>query len=162
MNFETYINAWTKNEVTQGRIMIGLGVLVVLSIYFIVKSNNEFFKGAIIPFAILAFIGIFYGGYIVYSRPAHAQESIIRYAQSPEKGIEEEEAKHIMDNQLGNTLLKVYPILVILSAIGLMLASTPHYKGMAVGFVLLFISTYIIDYGFISRSDKFIEFLHTL
>lgn len=37
-----------------------------------------------------------------------------------------------------------------------------YVKGMAIGFVILFASTYIIDNGFVTRSDAFLSFLDTL
>ena len=53
----------------------------------------------------------------------------------------------------------VYPIGIILAILVLMMISSFYFKGMAIGFVFLFASVYIIDYGFVSRSDAFLAFL---
>jgi hypothetical protein len=163
MDFIEYANSWSKSEVTQGRIMIATGILVLLAFVSILKSNNEFLRGALIPLSLLVLVLIGYGSYILYSRPAHVQSSIELYKQSKEKAIESEKEKHINDNKAGKTLTKyVYPGLVILSSLMLFFVSSPNYKGMAIGFIILFAATYIIDTGFVSRSDAFLEFLNKL
>jgi len=163
MDFITYTNSWVKSEVTQGRIMIGVGVLLLFALYGIFRSENELLKGTVIPLGLLLAVLIGYGGYILYSRPAHAKESIAQYQKEQTIAIEQERTKHINDNKAGKTLMRfVYPLLMIVSALALFILPSPYYKGMAVGFVLLFVSTYIIDYGFVSRSDAFLSFLDTL
>ena len=163
MNFIEYINTWAKSEVTHGRIMIGIGILLLLTFYTIFRSQNELLKGALIPLGLLVVILIGYGGYILYSRPAHAKSSIASYQSAETEAIAQEKEKHINDNKAGKTLIRfVYPGLMLLSVVALFLVSTPYYKGMALGFILLFVSTYIMDSGFVSRSDAFLDFLETL
>ena len=163
MDFIEYTNTWAKSEVTQGRIMIGIGILLLFIVYIIFRSENEFLKGSLIPLGLLLAVLIGYGSYILYSRPAHAKESIALYQESKTEAIEAEKIKHINDNKAGKTLLRyVYPILMLLSALSLLFDSSPYYKGMAIGFVLLFVSTYIMDNGFVSRSDAFLSFLNAL
>ena len=163
MNFIEYINTWVQREVTQGKIMIGVGILLLFVFYFIFRSQNELLKGSLIPLGLLLLVLIGYGGYILFSRPAHAKESIALFEKSKMEAIEKEKVKHINDNKAGKNLMKyVYPTLIILSALSLLFISSPYYKGMAIGFVLLFVSTYIIDNGFVSRSDAFLVFLNNI
>ena len=162
MDFIEYTNAWVRSEVIQGRIMIGVGLLLLFVFFSIFRSQNELLKGILIPLGLLLLILIGYGSYILYSRPAHARKSISLYEKSREKAIEKEKVKHVNDNKAGKALLRyVYPTLMMLSALVLLFIPSPYYQGMAVGFVLLFASTYIIDYGFVSRSDAFLSFLDT-
>ncbi len=163
MNFTEYMDAWVKSEVTQGRTMIFIGFICCIAVYFIYKNSNELLNGSLFPLGLLILILMGYGAYIVYSRPVHARESISLYEHSPSKAIEAEIKKHIDDNKLGKTLLKwVYPIGIIGGGLLLFLIPSVYYRGMAIGFILVFLSTYIIDYGFISRSDNFISFLKDL
>lgn len=159
MDFIEYANNWAKSEVTQAKIMIGIGILLLVAFIAIIKSENELLRGMLIPMSLLLIILIGYGGYILYSRPAHINESIALYQQSEKEAITKEQTKHINDNKAGKTLLKVYPILMLISVIALFFVSSPYYKGMAVGFAILFIATFIIDSGFVSRSDAFLSFL---
>jgi len=163
MNFVEYANAWSKSEVTQGRIMVGIGLLLLFVLYNIFRSQNELLRGMLIPLSLIALVLIGYGSYILSSRPAHVNNSIALYKTSPAKAIEKEKLKHLNDNKAGKTLTKyVYPSLMLISVLLLITLSSPYFKGMALGFVLLFVSTYIIDYGFISRSDAFIDFLNRI
>jgi hypothetical protein len=162
MDFIEYANSWAKSEVTQARIMIGIGVLLLVAFIGIIKSENELLRGSLIPMGLLLIILLGYGSYILYSRPAHVKESIAFYQQSDKEAIVKEQTKHINDNKAGKTLLKIYPILMLVSIIALLFISSPYYKGMAVGFTVLFIATFIIDSGFVSRSDSFLVFLSGL
>jgi len=159
MDFIDYTNHWVKSEVIQGKIMITFGVLLLLVFIGIIKSQNELLRGMLIPIGLMFIILIGYGGFILQSRPNHAKNSISLYQQSKKDAIDNEKSKHINDNKAGKTLMKVYPILIILCIVALLCISNPYYKGMTIGFALLFISAYIIDYGFVSRSDAFLSFL---
>ena len=160
MDFVEYTNTWAKSEVLQGKIMVGLGVLLILAFVAILRSEHELLKGSLIPFGLLLVVLIGYGSYILYSRPAHAKESIALYQKSAQEAITNEIAKHTNDNKAGKTLMRfVYPTLIIVSALMLFFIPGAYYKGMAIGFIILFASTYIMDYGFVSRSDAFIYFL---
>lgn len=160
MDFIEYTNIWVQREVTQGRIMIGIGILFLLVFYSIFRNQNELLRGSLIPLGLLVVMLLGYGGYILYSRPAHAKEGIALYQTNKTEAIAKEKVKHIEDNKAGKTLMRyVYPTIILISAIALFLVSTPYYKGMALGFILLALSTYVTDYGFVSRSDAFLEFL---
>ena len=112
-----------------------------------------------IPLSLLLAILLGYGSYMLYSRPAHAKEIIKLHQKSPDEAIKKEMAKHINDNKTGKVLMRVYPLLMLVSIGGLIFVSSPHYKGMAVGFALLFIAMFLIDNGFVARSEEFLSFL---
>jgi len=162
MNFTDYISTWVKQEVLQGRIMVGIGVLVLAAFLFIIRSENEMLRGSLIPLVLLLLVLIGYGSYILYSRPNHAKQSITQYQNNSKEAIVLEKAKHINDNKAGKTLLKIYPIFMLVSIVALFFVASPFYKGMALGFAILFISIFIIDSGFVSRSDAFIAYLERL
>ena len=162
MEFTNFTNDWAKSEVFQGKMMIGIGIFLSIVFVAILRSDNTLLKGGLIPFSLLLAILLGYGSYMLYSRPAHAQEIIRLYQKSPDKAIKQERAKHINDNKTGKVLICVYPLLMLVSIVALIFVSTPHYKGMAVGFALLFISMFVIDNGFVSRSESFLSFLKEL
>lgn len=58
--------------------------------------------------SLLLIILIGYGGYILYSRPAHVKESIVLYQQSEKEAISREETKHINDNNEGHYKTKYH------------------------------------------------------
>lgn len=162
MDFIEYANNWAKSEVIQGQIMIGIGVLFLAAFIGILRSEVEFLRGSLVPIALIILMLIGYGGYILSSRPAHVRQSIERYQQSANEAIKLEKAKHINDNKTGKTLMKIYPLLAIGAIVALMLIPSPYSKGMAMGFAVLFLATYIMDNGFVTRSDAFLQFLGEL
>lgn len=158
MDFIQQLQLWEKGELLQGKIMIGIGVLVLIAFISIFRSQNELLRGALIPLGLLLLVLIGYGGYILSSRPAHVTQSVALYEQNKDEAITKEIEKHTNDNKAGKTLIKyVYPALIILSALVLLFISSLYYKGMAIGFILLFSATYIIDNGFVNRSDVVIK-----
>ncbi len=80
MDFIEYTNMWVQREVTQGKIMIGIGIFLLFVFFSILRSQNELLRGSLIPIVLLLVILIGYGSYILYSRPAHAKESIALYS----------------------------------------------------------------------------------
>lgn len=142
--------------------MMIVGVIIIFATYGIWRSDNDLLRGMLIPLALLIVILIGYGAYILYSRPAHARDSIALYQTSTQDAIAKERTKHITDNKVGNTLLRTYPILMLLSVLVLIFVNDPHYKGMAIGFAFLFAAAFIIDSGFVSRSNAFIDFSNRL
>ena len=151
MEFTDYTNDWAKSEVLQGRIMMAIGIFLSIVFVAILRSDNVLLKGSMIPLSLLLAILLGYGSYMLYSRPAHAKEIIKLHQKSPDEAIKKEMAKHINDNKTGKVLMRVYPLLMLVSIGGLIFVSSPHYKGMAVGFALLFIAMFLIDNGFLSR-----------
>ena len=162
MNYLEYLNTWLKSELLQGKIMIGIGILLIPAFWAIIKSEHSLLKGTLIPLGLLLVVLIGYGSFMLYSRPAHAKAGMALYEKSETESLQTERAKHVNDNKAGNTLMKVYPILVIISMMPLFFNISDHYKGMGLGFAILFIALFIIDYGFVSRSNAFIAFLDSL
>ncbi len=159
MKFVDYTNDWAKSEVYQGKIMIGIGLFLAIAFIAIFRSENVLLRGALFPMGLLLAILLGYGCFIIYSRPAHAKVIIGVHQKSSQAAIKQEIAKHENDNKAGKLLLRIYSILMLVSVIALLFVSSPHNKGLALGFVLLFISTFIIDTGFVTRSDNFLAFL---
>jgi len=163
MEFIQQLQLWEKGELLQGEIMIGLGVVFLIGFIFIFRIQNEFLRGTLIPLSLLLVVFIGYGSYILYSRPAHVKQSISRYQSSKKEAVVKEIEKHTNDNKAGKTLIKyVYPSLIILSAAFLLFVTNMYYKGMLLGFIILFIATYVIDTGFVSRSETVIKFLDSI
>lgn len=163
MSFAEYMSNWASSELLQGKIMIGIGVFLAIAFVGIFRNENELLRGSLVPLAILLTVLIGYGGYILYSRPTHAKSSVEMYEKSPQEAIAQEIEKHVNDNKAGKTLMRyVYPSIMIVSALAVLFVSGTYFKGMGLGFVLLSVSTYVIDNGFVTRSDAFIAFLETI
>lgn len=160
MEFTDYTNTWAKSEVLQGKIMIAIGLFLSVAFIAIYRSENQLLRGSLIPLGLLLAILLGYGSFILYSRPAHAKEIIQLYQKNPKEAVKQETTKQINDNKAGKLLIRIYPILMLISVIAFIFVSASYYKGTALGFVLLFVSMFIIDNGFVSRSNAFLSFLN--
>lgn len=159
MNFIEYSTNWADAEVQQGKVMMGVGILLSIAFVLILRGENILLRGSLIPLGLLLAVLIGYGSYILYSRPAHSKEIIMLYTKNSGEAIKQEIAKHEGDNKAGKLLLRTYPILMLISVIALIFVSSSYHKGMALGFILFFVSAFIIDTGFVSRSARFLSFL---
>lgn len=163
MDFIDYTIHWAKAEIAQGRLMILTGIIFSFITYAAYNSPTSFYRGTFIPLLLLLFILIGYGAYIMYSRPIHAEETIALFEVNPSSAIDLEKIKHASDNNLGNLLLRfVYPTFIIGACLLLLFIKDPYLKGLAIGLVLLFTTTYFIDSGFVHRSDKFLLYLQSI
>ena len=139
--------------------MIGIGFFLAIIFAAAFRSENVLLKGSLIPLGLLLAILLGYGSFIIYSRAAHAKEIIEVYQTSSSVAIKQETAKHKNDTKVGKLLIRIYPFLMLVSVVALLFVSPLYYKRMALGFVLLFMAAFIIDNGFVSRSDAFLSFL---
>lgn len=163
MSFAEYMSNWVSSELLQGKIMIGIGILLAIAFIAIFRSENELLRGSLIPLGLLLTVLIGYGGYILQSRPEHAKQNIELYKKSPNEAIEKEIEKHVNDNKAGKTLIRfVYPSIILISALLVFFVSSTFFKGMGLGFTVFAVSAFIIDNGFVTRSDAFIAFLETI
>jgi len=134
MDFIEYSTQWVKSEVLQGRIMVVIGILLLFAFIAIMRNGNEMMRGSLIPMALLLLVLIGYGSYILYSRPAHSKQSIALYEKSKEEALTQEVEKHISDNKAGKMLLRIYPILMLVSVIALFLVSS-YYSDAFLAFL---------------------------
>lgn len=157
MNLTHILQIWLKGELLQGKVMITVGILLLFAVIGIFRSQHELLRGSLIPLILLLTVLIGYGGYILQSRTAHVEQSTAMYKTSSVDAVKKEIEKHRSDNKAGNTLMKIYPVLAIIAIIAVMLLPSVFYKGLALGLAFMFLSTYVIDYGFVSRSNTVIE-----
>ncbi|MBO9490368.1 hypothetical protein J7384_08345 [Endozoicomonas sp. G2_1] len=162
MNFNQILQIWLKGELLQGKVMIIVGVLLLLAAIAIFRNQNELLRGTLLPIGFLITVLIGYGGYILQSRPAHVAQSEALYHSSPIQAVAREIDKHTSDNQIGNTLLKIYPVLAIIAIVVLMWLPSGSYRGIALGFTFVFLSALIIDNGFVTRSNAVIQAISKL
>ncbi len=163
MAFSDHLQTWLKGELTQGKIMIGMGILVLIAFIAILKSHNQLLRGSLIPMGLIILILIGYGGYILQSRTAHVQNTLALYQQEPKEAIKKEIEKHTNDNKIGKPNLQYFiPTALVLLGLSLFFIKSPYYQGMVLGFILLFVINYVLDYGFVSRSETVLKYLEKI
>lgn len=161
INFTEHIHNWAKAEVLQGKIMIVVGVLFLIALLSILKSQHQLLRGASIPFSIIVTILIGYGSYVIHSRTMHIKERLALFQKSQQEAIVKEKNKHAKEYKMGKIFMKTYPILVIITMVALLFLNSTYYQGWCIGMAILSIIAFIVDYGFVSRSSTFLSFLNT-
>ncbi|MCP4521393.1 MAG: hypothetical protein GY827_06840 [Cytophagales bacterium] len=145
MDFIKYTTEWVKGEVFQGKIMIGIGILLLVGAIAIFKSEHEVLRGTLIPLGLIIIALLGYGGFQIAGRPAHIDKVNTIYQQNPKEAIEQEYNKAMKDNKAYSTLKPVWAGLIILSVILYFIFSSYYFKGLAIGGVALFLSLLILD-----------------
>ena len=132
-----------------------------ICLFFILKGQHALLRGTLIPLGLLSLVLVGYGSFILYSRPQHAKQSMEIFENNWQEGVEKEKEKHINDNKAGKALMSyVYPGLILLGALGMFFFKSPSIQGVFLGIIVLAASIFVLDYGFVSRSDAFIEYLN--
>lgn len=149
MNIIDYTTDWVKGEITQGTIMIVLGVIFTIVCFLIWKSGGGLIKGMIIPMLPVIFVFLGYGSWLYISKPQQLQKLTIVYENSHETFHQVEEERILKEK---NSYLKfklTWGIVLIIGLVLLFYTSKPYFKGVALG--LLF-------FGFCALSvDTFLE-----
>lgn len=145
MNLIDHTTAWVNGEVTQGKIMLAIGLMLLGAAVAILKSEHELLKGTLIPISLLIVILCGYGGFQVFGRPPHIKKVDELYVQSPEAAVKQELAKAEKDNGIYSLVKKVWIALLVIVAIGSLFIASDYYRGLSIGLMVMFLSMLIID-----------------
>ncbi len=157
MEFIDYTTNWVKGEVFQGKVMLFIGALVLIAGVAILRGDNSFLRGMLIPMGLVAFALIGYGGFQVVGRPAHLDKVSKIYQESPQKAVEQEYKKAKKDDKTYKNLRVVWAILIIVSAVLYLVVSKDYHKGLSVGLVGMFLSTLLLDSTLHNRLTIYLE-----
>jgi len=137
---------WTKGEMEQGKWMVAVALLLVPVLILLVKNSNVLLRGMALPLFLLFAANIGYGGYLLLNRgQSQVVEKNELYSQLPiEEALKKESQKLKKDNSVFLILKKTWITLIIVSLI-LFLLTEGHYKGVALGFAITFMSLLTID-----------------
>lgn len=162
MNLIDHTTTWVNGEVLQGKIMLGLGILVLGAAIAIFKSEHELLKGSLIPLGLLTLMLCGYGGFQVFGRPPHIQKVSEVFAQNPETAVKQELEKAQKDHRIYSTIKMIWIILLAIIAIGSLFISADYYKGLAIGLMVMFLSMLIIDTTLHHRLKVYLNVLMSL
>ena len=145
MEIVKHTTEWVNGEVLQGKIMVAIAMLFLVAWVAIFRSQNELFRGALIPMALMVLVLGGYGGFQVFSRPGHIAK-VEKVAQdSNKRALAMEMAKAEKDHKAYSTLMMVWPILIMVSALLTLLLKEEFYKGLGIGLVALFLTGLLLD-----------------
>ncbi len=162
MNLIEHTTNWVNGEVLQGKIMLGLGILLLLGGIAIFKSDHELLKGSLIPIGLVTLFLSGYGSFQVFGRPPHVQAVSEIHSQDPKAAIEKEITKAEKDDGIYGMAKKVWIVLLVIAAIGSLFIASDFYKGLTLGFMVLFLAMLIIDTTLHHRLQVYLEALKQL
>ncbi|SHL10197.1 hypothetical protein SAMN05444407_102245 [Chryseobacterium contaminans] len=160
MDFIQELNLWTKGDVFQGKVMVGLGLLLVLTIPLLSKKENTLSNGMLIPISLLLLVNLGYGSYLLYSRPKHLELVTGSFHINPKEALQAELAKMQADNKNYARLKPIWAVLIIVSVIASFLIKNDYYKGISLGLLCLSVGFLLIDSFLHHRLDNCLKILN--
>jgi len=162
MNLIKYTTTWVKGEVLQGKFMLIIGGVLLTVEYFLVKSNNDFLKGLIIPVGLIIFILVGYGLMQIIVRPKHLNKVARDFVKNPNLVFNKEYTKARKDDKIFKILKKIWMISGVVS-IGLYIIFSNHYhQGLSIGSMGLFLTLYILDTTLHQRLKNYLKGMESL
>jgi len=162
MDFTEQLTIWAKGDAIQGKIMLGIGLLLLLGLFFIVKSNNELLKGMLIPLTLLTLINVGYGSFLSFSRPNHLKQTHEQYKVNQSQVIAKELTKANRDSKNYTVIKPIEIILLIVSAFLYFAFSKEYYRGLSMGLMVFFVGTLFLDTLLHQRLQPYLTTLESL
>ncbi len=153
---------WALGDALQGKLMMASGVLALTGIFFILKSDAPLLKGMLIPLALFALIGLSYGGYLAFTRAGHLQKVETLYASDANQAVAQELEKAERDNYNYTLIKKIWPVLIVITAVLLFFFKGDYAKGVLIALLILFVYGLLVDTLLHHRLTPYYELLQTL
>lgn len=113
MDFLPRLQNFTKVDMQQGKWMIGVAIIFLLSLGFLLFKNNLYFqKGMAFPVCLLFVINAVYGSYVLHSKPKHLEETEQQFQSNPKQTFYFELQKVKADDKSYNILKYVWVLVL--------------------------------------------------
>jgi len=145
MQLIQYTSEWIKGEVNQGKILIILGVVLLIISFFIFKNTNEILRGMLIPFGLILLMLFGYGGYQIFSSPNKLTKVTDSYKENAKNTIQKEYEYAQKGDKSYTQLKPIWAFLIVVSVALYFIFSKDYFKGLAMGLMVLFLTTLILD-----------------
>jgi len=159
MDFVKQLEAWAKADASQGKLMLLVGFVLLISLYFVFRNSDPFVRGMLIPIGLLSLVYLGYGGFLTSSRPTHMINTSESYTTNPSETVNKEITKARADHSNYSKLRPVWLALIVLSLALTFFLSGEYYRGLSLGFAIMFFGALLID-TFLHRHLK--PYLETL
>jgi hypothetical protein len=153
---------WANGDAFQGKLMLAVGVVTLISVILIVRGENPILKGMLIPLGLIVLIGLGYGGFLSFSRPGHLVEVQKMYQNNPQQVISQELVKAERDNKNYTMIKKIWPILIAIAALLLYFLHGDYARGILIGLLMVFVFGLILDTFLHQRLQPYLNVLQEL
>jgi hypothetical protein len=146
MDFVENLQTWVKGDITQGKWMIGIAILIILPICVLfTKTSNSFQKGMLIPLGLLFLMNVGYGGYLLFSKPKHLEQTEKSFQLKSQETIENEIAKIKADDKSYIMTKYIWGGLLFLSVVCSFILKKDYFQGLSLGLIVMFFGMLLID-----------------
>ena len=163
MELLEHTKLWVNGEVFQGKIMMGIGIVVLLAWIAIFRSEHTILNGTLIPMALMLVVFLGYGGMQVIVRPNHtAKLQEITTQKGVEEALKHETEYLKRGDKAYSTLKPIWAALIILSVVLYFVVKTDYLKGLSIGLMALFLTLVVLDTTLQYRLSKYLSSLQSL
>lgn len=158
MDLIPHLQTWTKGDIIQGKWMISIAFLILLSLCILfIKTNNSLQKGMLIPLCLLFLLNVGYGSYLLISKPKYATERTAQFQLNAEEIIKNEVGKIKADDKSYTMTKYIWACLLILSVVCFFIFNKDYFQGLSLGFAIMFLGMLIIDVFLHNRLKLYLE-----
>ena len=162
MEFLQQLHIWTKGEIVRGRGMLAFASLLLPVIVFAIKNTHPMQRGMAIPCIMLFVIQISYGSYLLVSRTKQQHQSENKFQENQQQAIRSELSKAENDSKTYTLLKCTWGALIMISLIGYFAFSIEYYKGLTLGFAVMFLALLCTDTFLHQRLNLYRQILQHL
>ena len=155
------VQVWAKGDATQCKVMLVVGILMALVVIFIFRSETPLLKGMLIPFSLMALVGLGYGGFLSFTRAAHANSVVERYETEREQVLKEELEKAERDAKAYSTVPPIWTVGIIICLGLFFFLPGEYWKGLSLGLILMFVGVLFLDTFLHHNLEPYLEALRT-
>jgi len=145
MELIQYTSEWVKGEINQGKILIIIGVISLIVSVFIFKGTNEILRGMLIPLGLLGIMFLGYGVFQAFGKESHLTKVTESYKENTQNTIQKEYEFAQKGDKSFTRLKPIWALLIVVSVALYFIVSKDYFKGLAIGLMVLFLSTLILD-----------------
>ena len=160
MELLQHIQEWVKGELAQAKIMITIGIIILVAIFYIYKSSNAIVNGTLIPVGLIIIALLGYGSFMFHDRNKRLSLIQKEYEQTSSISFDTEKTKIEEGIASCKITIRVWYALIVIG-IGLFFFFTqPYYRGIGIGIALLGITLLLVDV-FIDKRAKILYDIYT-
>lgn len=148
---------WVQGEITQGRVMIVIGILLLIAGFFIWKGNDDLLKGVLIPLGLVVLLMLGVGIGLPLARKKQLAKVEIAVNENVKMAIEQEDKRMDYDKNAYRKYFISWSVLILISLILFFVFKSDYYKGLSLGLVFLGLSLFTIDATLQHRSAAYHE-----
>ncbi|MGV1793612.1 hypothetical protein [Rhizobium sp. A37_96] len=154
--------AWANAEILQGKVMVGLGAIFIVSTVATLWFYSDLTRGFLVPAVLIALSLCAYGGSMIPSRAAQIAQFQRDFRADPSAFITTEKSRAAALSKSLDRNKVIWIAILIGSSIGLWLLSGATWRTFAAGFMLASACALIIDTALEQRSTSYHKQLMSL